>query len=222
MRLVSESSREIDTLDDPFGTSQMFKNICLGKLGNARGDFDAAARAYEEALAIYREDCHGNYCRPANLACGLRMSYVLAGRVAEGLGLLQRFEAAERKIGSRSFRPMRMMRMRRALIAAGRLDEAEQCASDGLTFAREEGNRGSEAAAHGLLGEVARLRDPLDDEALERHELDALAIADALEMRPLAARCHLRLVWLYERLGRPERDLHAATARRCSIRWVPM
>jgi DNA-binding SARP family transcriptional activator len=211
MRLVSESSREIDTLDDPLGTSRMFKNICLGKLGNARGDFPAAVRAYEEALAMYREECHGNYYRP--LAVGLGLAYVLAGRVAEGVEYLERFEAAERQRGSRSFRPMRMNYLGRALIAAGRLDEAEQCARDALVFAREEGNRASEAGAHGLLGEVAMLRDPLDHEALERHELDALAIADALEMRPLAARCHLRLAWLYERLDRPEPGFHAVKAR---------
>ena len=100
LRLVEDSLRDIDTSDDPLGTSRMFAKISLGKLYNGRGDFAAAVRAYEAALAIYREDCHRTYYRP--LGWGLGLAYALAGRVGEGVGLLERAEAAERKIGSTS------------------------------------------------------------------------------------------------------------------------
>jgi tetratricopeptide (TPR) repeat protein len=98
MRLVEDSLRECDTLDDSLGTSRMLTNIGLGKLYNGHGDFGAAVRAYEAALAIYREDCHGNYYRPLNW--GLGLAYALAGRVYEGVELLERADAAHRKIGS--------------------------------------------------------------------------------------------------------------------------
>jgi len=46
------------------------------------------------------------------------------------------------------------------------------------------------------------------------HELrEALALAEALEMRPLAARCHLRLAWLSKRAGHGDREAHQAAAR---------
>jgi hypothetical protein len=47
---------------------------------------------------------------------------------------------------------------------------------------------------------------------MERHVSDARVLAETLEMRPVAARCHLRLAWLYQRIGRPESDRHAAMA----------
>jgi hypothetical protein len=99
-----------------------------------------------------------------------------------------------------------------ALIAAGRIEEATRVAGEALTLAREGGNRPSAAGAHGLLGEVAWRRDPVDLEAMERHVQEALALAELLEMRPLAARCHLRLAALNERSGRREHERHAAAA----------
>jgi DNA-binding SARP family transcriptional activator/tetratricopeptide (TPR) repeat protein len=210
MRLVADSLKERDPLDDPLGTSRMITNISLGKLHNGRGDFDAAVRAYEAALAIYREDCHGNYYRP--LGWGLGLAYALAGRVGEGVELLERADAAHRNIGSNTLRPMLLLHLGRALIESGRVDDAAQSASEALKLAREGGNRLSEAGALGLLAEVARRREPVPEEEMKHYLLSALALADQLEMRPLAARCHLRLAWLCQRTGRPESDRHAATA----------
>jgi tetratricopeptide (TPR) repeat protein len=210
MRLVSESFREIDTLDDPLGTSRLFANISLGKLHNGRGDFLAAIQAYEAARALYREDCHRNYYRP--LSWGLGLAYALAGRVSEGIAALETAEAAERKIGSTAFRNMLLLHLARARIEAGQIDEAARNVSEALQLTRDWGNKQSEAGAHHLLGEVARLRNEHDHDTIERHFLDALTLAEALEMRPLAARCHLRLAWLYESRGGSERVRHADAA----------
>jgi predicted ATPase len=210
MRTIADSLHEADTLSDPLGTSRMLANLCLGKVETARGNFDASVRAFETALGAYKEDYHRNYYRP--LGWGLGLAYVLAGRVEEGLRLLERGEATEREIGSMTYRPMLLLHFGRALLAAGRLDDATQAASGALRRAREVGNRISEAGAHGLLGEVAWLRTPADLEAMEHHVLDALALAEPLEMRPLIARCHLRLAWLYEKSGRREYATHAAAA----------
>jgi len=210
MQAIDEALREADTLDDPLRTSAMLANICLGKLQSARGYFDAAVRAFEAALEIYKEDYHRNYYRP--LWWGLGLAYALVGRIADGVGLLERAEAAERKMGSASFRPMLLLHFSRALLAAGRIDDAMQAASDALKRAQQIGNRLSETGAHGLLGELASHRDPCDHDAVESHVLQALRLADTFEMRPVAARCHLRLAWLYERLGRPEYKRHATIA----------
>ena len=52
---------------------------------------------------------------------------------------------------------------------------------------------------------VSSRRDPPDIEAAEAHLLQALAHADLLGMRPLAAHCHLGLGTLYRRTGKDER-----------------
>jgi len=210
MRTIADSLREAHTSNDPLGTSRMLANICLGKVESSRGNFDASVRAFETALEVYKEDYHRNYYRP--LGWGLGLAYVLAGRVDEGMRLLERGEATERQIGSMTYRPMLLLYFGRALLATGRLDDAMQAGNDALRRAREVGNRVSQPGAHGLLGEVAWRRTPPDLEAMERHVLDAIALAEPLEMRPVIARCHLRLAWLYEKSGRREHERHAAAA----------
>jgi len=210
MRMIGDSLREADTSDDALGTSRMLANLCLGKVETARGNFDASVRGFETALDVYKEDYHRNYYRP--LGWGLGLAYVLAGRVEEGMRLLEKGEATEREIGSMTYRPMLLLHFGRALLAAGRIDDAIQAATGALKRAYEVGNQISQAGAHALLGEVAYHRHPPDDQALERHVLDALELAEQFEMRPVIARCHLRLAWLYERAGRREHERHAIAA----------
>ena len=68
-----------------------------------------------------------------------------------------------------------------------------------VTLAREHGERGHEAWALRLLGEIAAQGDPLDATQAERHYREAGALASELGMRPLQARCQLGL-------GRLRRD----------------
>jgi hypothetical protein len=68
-----------------------------------------------------------------------------------------------------------------------------------LGFTRERGQRVSEAHALRLLGEVTALLD--GPERAGRHYDDALALAEKLELRPLAAHCHLGLGRLWRRRG---------------------
>jgi len=209
-RVAEESFRQVDTLDDQLGTSRIVANMALGKLLNARGDFDAAVRAFEAALAIYRDDCHRHLSRP--LGWGLGLACALAGRVGEGLDRLERAEANEREIGSTAFRDMLLLHLGRAYIKARRLDDATRVSREALSFGIDHGDRLAIAGAHGLLGEVAMLRNPVDQEAMEHHVLEALALAEKLELRPLAARCHLRLAWLYAKIGRLDSGGHHEAA----------
>ena len=64
-----------------------------------------------------------------------------------------------------------------------------------------------------LLGEIAAQADPPDLESAEAHYRQALARADELGMRPLAAHCHLGLGKLYRRTGdRAKAEEHLTTA----------
>jgi tetratricopeptide (TPR) repeat protein len=76
-----------------------------------------------------------------------------------------------------------------AYLLAGRLDEASTQAQRALEFSRAHQERGNEAYALRLLGEVAAQRHPPGERA-EAHYRQALALAEELGMRPLVAHCH--------------------------------
>jgi hypothetical protein len=64
-----------------------------------------------------------------------------------------------------------------------------------------------------LRGEIASCCDPPDLHQGESHYRQALALAEELGMRPLAAHCHLGLGKLYRRSSEPARaEEHLATA----------
>jgi tetratricopeptide (TPR) repeat protein len=64
--------------------------------------------------------------------------------------------------------------------------------------------RGHEAYALRLLGELHAHRDPPELEAAATHYRQALTLAEELGMRPLQAHCHLGLGTLYTRTGQRE------------------
>jgi tetratricopeptide (TPR) repeat protein len=73
------------------------------------------------------------------------------------------------------------MRLGEARVLANRLADALGCAGRALTFARESGQRGDEARALCLLGNVTARRNRLDH--AERHYREALALAEERGMR---------------------------------------
>jgi tetratricopeptide (TPR) repeat protein len=80
---------------------------------------------------------------------------------------------------------------------AGHLEEAQTLAEQALALTRAHQERGNQAYALRLLGDIAALQDPLKAELAEGYFRQALALADALGMRPLQAHCHLGLGTLY-------------------------
>jgi tetratricopeptide (TPR) repeat protein len=88
-----------------------------------------------------------------------------------------------------------------AYLLAGRREEANQVASRALSLARNKKERGYEAWALRLLGEIAAHKDPPDVREAEDHYRQALALAEELGMRPLIAHCHVGLGKLYRRSG---------------------
>jgi len=88
-----------------------------------------------------------------------------------------------------------------AQMQAGRLEEAHALAEHALALARAHQERGSQAYALRLLGDIAARREPPEVELAEDHYLQALALAEELGMRPLQAHCHLGLGTLYAATG---------------------
>jgi tetratricopeptide (TPR) repeat protein len=125
--------------------------------------------------------------------------YALSGRLTEGLLLLEQGQEA-----FESFRTPIVTQMGEACLLADRLDDAVTFAGRALRLAREHGQRGYEAWALHLLGEIAAHPGSLNSGDSEGRYRAALALAGELGMRPLVAHCHLGLGKLYRRTGKRE------------------
>ncbi len=176
-----------------------------------KGDLHRAIPFTERALALHRT---------ANLpvwfptiATNLGYSYALVGRLGEAVPLLEQAIEGAARMRIMYNHSIRLTRLGEAYLLAGRTREAEQVATRALELARERGERGHEAWALRLHGEVAAHLAPLDAEAAAGHYQRALAAAADLGMRPLLAHCHLGVGILYRRMGRRrEADEHLGAA----------
>jgi class 3 adenylate cyclase len=142
----------------------------------------------------------------------LGLAFVRMGHVTEGLRLLEESVALSRELGIRAYFPLWMLNLAEGYLAAGKATRAAETAREALELALASGERGHEAYAHYLLGEIAVRGDsPALDEALERYQT-ALGLADKLGMRPLVGWAHLGLRAAHAGAGRrAEAETHGAT-----------
>ena len=138
------------------------------------------------------------------VAVALGTVYTLEGRVADAVPLLT--QALELAIATEiaGFQPLCSLALGEAQLLADRLDEAQALAEQALTLARAHQERGNEAYVLRLLGEIAARREPPQSAQAGDYYRQALALAEALGMRPLVAHCHLSLGRLYSHTGRSE------------------
>jgi tetratricopeptide (TPR) repeat protein len=145
----------------------------------------------------------------------LGVAYTLGGRIADAVPLLTR-ALEQTTVTGVGFRQARCrLSLGEVQILAGHLEEARTLAEGALALAREYQERDSQAYALRLLGEIAAHRDPPEVEPAISSYCQALALAEALGMRPLQAHCHRGLGSVYARLDRLEQartELSAAIA----------
>jgi tetratricopeptide (TPR) repeat protein len=206
-----EAVRLSEELDHTF--SMIVGYWCLGDSHRLRGEFDTAIHLLQRALAL---------CIDRNLpvltpriTCCLGSAYAHGGRLAEALTMLQQTARDIEAVGERVFQSMLVAHLGEAMLLVDRGAEAAVLAQQALTLARERGERGHEARCLHLLGDITSSSDPPDAREAEDRYRGALALADELGMRPLAAHCRRGLGRLYRRTGRPdqaEEHLLAATA----------
>jgi tetratricopeptide (TPR) repeat protein len=99
-----------------------------------------------------------------------------------------------------------------AYLRAGRWRDALATTEEALARARAQGQRSDEAWLLRLLAEIAAYADAPDLEQAESYYGQALALAEELGMRPLAAHCQLGLGTLYQRIGSGEQAQAELTA----------
>jgi len=136
------------------------------------------------------------------IASALGYAYALAGHVAEAFPLLERVLEEAERAGCLAAQAFCVTWRSEASLVAGHREEV--CASAPRALARTPQGRGHEAWALRLLGERAAQCHPLGGEPAEAPYRQALALADALGMRPLQAHGHLSLGTLYATTGQRE------------------
>ena len=146
------------------------------------------------------------------MASFLGYAYVLAGRIADGLPLLE--QAVERALamGDQEAHSLPGLCLADAYRLANRLEEATAVARRALDFVREHKRHAHEPLALRVLGDIASQRDPVDVEHGEACYRNAIVLAAALGMQPLVAHCHLGLGRLYRNAGKPH-EAHAYLIR---------
>jgi class 3 adenylate cyclase/tetratricopeptide (TPR) repeat protein len=206
-----EAMRIAQTLDHPFSVLW----ACLGQayVDSTRGEVGEAARLLERGLALCHQWNITTYV-PVTMA-PLGHAYARSGRIGEGISLLQQALALYESAGIGFFHSISVAHLGEAYLLADRVEDARGCAERSETLARTRGERGYEVYAWRLLGEVATLAVPPRVAEAEVWYGQALASAEDLGMRPLAAHCHFGLGTLYQRTGQQQeaqRHLTTATA----------
>jgi predicted ATPase len=180
--------------------SLMYAYHGIGLLALRQGDLPRALPLLERAVGI---------CQDAGLplffpwiAAALGAAYALARRVADAVPLLT--QALEQATATETVVHQALCRLSlgEAHLLAGRLEEAHTLTERTLTLAREHQERGHQAYALRLFGDIAARREPPERDQAEAHYRQALTLAEGLGMRPLVAHCHLGLGKLYVKIGR--------------------
>jgi DNA-binding winged helix-turn-helix (wHTH) protein/tetratricopeptide (TPR) repeat protein len=171
----------------------------IGLLALRQGDLPRALPLLERAVGLCQDTDLPLYF--PWMAWALGAAYTLNGCVADAVPLLtQAMEQAD-AMARVDVQACCSLCLGEAQLRAGRLEEAYTLAEQTLAHARKHKERGNEAYALRLLGEIAARREPPETEPAETHCQQALTLANKLGMRPLQAHCHRGLGTLYIRAG---------------------
>jgi tetratricopeptide (TPR) repeat protein len=215
-----EGLRIAETVTHP--PSLMVASWGIGLLALRQGNLSRALPLLERAVGICR-DADIPYYFPW-MAAALGAAYTLAERVADAVSLLT--EAMEQSTATETetvaFQALCRLPLSEAQLLADRLEEAQALAEQALMLARAHQERGHQAYALRLLGDIAARRELPQGEPAVAHYCQALTLAEDLGMRPLQAHCHLGLGTLYATTGQRQQARAALSAAIALYRAMDM
>jgi tetratricopeptide (TPR) repeat protein len=198
--LGDEALQMAEIADYPFSRGEAYYSI--GWLFLRQGNLPSAIAMLERGLGI---------CQAANIqlfvpaiASNLGAAYALDKRLSEALPLLEQAVAQATAMGRLSRLSFWTVQLSRGYLLAGRLDDALPLAQQALARTRTHQERGYQADALLLLGDIHTQRQPPDGVPAETHYRAALGLAEELGMRPLLAHCHMGLGTLHTKIGQQE------------------
>jgi tetratricopeptide (TPR) repeat protein len=168
----------------------------LGFLFLVKSDFERAIEALERSQKI----CESSEIRVLTTQVGsnLGYAYALAGRVGDAIQLMEKAEEQSEMIGRKAGWALRLTWLGHASLLERRIAAAREQGERALALATGGGERGYQAWAHKLLGDVTQEASPSPSEAIS-HYATSMALATELAMRPLQAHLHLSLGRLHRR-----------------------
>jgi tetratricopeptide (TPR) repeat protein len=209
---AEEALRIASRLDHPLSLGTAYYYVGYSRLVQA--DLDPAITALERAAEIGQANAIG-YLFPV-VAADLGYAYALCGRMPEALRMLEH-AAAQIERTVQGFSRMRaLVSLGGGYLVSGQHQVAHEIAQRALALAQTCHERGNQAWMSALLAEIAACAEPPEVERAEGYYRQALALAEELGMRPLAAHCHLGLGTLYQKTGRHEQ----ARAKLDTAAWM--
>jgi tetratricopeptide (TPR) repeat protein len=204
LALGAEGLQIAEAVDHP--PSLMFASWGIGLLALRQGDLPRALPRLEQAVGISQDADLPSFF--PLIAAALGAAYTLGGRITDAVALLT--QAIEQSTNTEIiyFQALCRLSLGEAQALAGHLEEAHALAERALAHAREHQERGYQAYALRLLGDIAARREPPDKQEAEAHYRQSVTLAHELGMRPLLAHCHRGLGTLYATTGQ-RKQAHA-------------
>jgi tetratricopeptide (TPR) repeat protein len=190
---------------EKFGNPFQIATTCFG-LGSVylrKGDFTKAISQLSRALSLI--EAHEINVFLLGTSASLGLALALSGQTTDGLALLDHSPRRSSLLNISAGWAKSMAYRGEAHLLSGHVSDARRCAEAALQHAREHGERGHEALALRLLGDVSTREGETGWNDAEVLYEEARARAGGLDMRPLVALCHLRLGVLLEDHNRLEK-----------------
>jgi class 3 adenylate cyclase/tetratricopeptide (TPR) repeat protein len=215
---AQEAIQIAEALDQPFSLG--LASHGAGRLHLCKGDVQKAIAVLERGHNVCRARLV-EFWLPV-ICASLGLAYATDGRPDEAFPLLE--QTLERVTSPQMmiYQSLLLTSLSETYLLAGRTDDATKRAEEALRLSCDRGERGVQAHAIRLLGEIAAHRGPLDVETVEGRYAEAMTRADELSMRPLVAHCHLGLGKLYRRAGKTEQAREHLTTATTMYRGMDM
>jgi tetratricopeptide (TPR) repeat protein len=194
-RAMADLRRTAATVDQPLSLTVAryscgFSLVNQGLVGEAVADL-------EEALALCRRWELSAWFR--RIASCLGYAYACVSRIEEGLALLEDVIQRSRSRGVMPGHSLEVCWLAEAQLNANLLEDAEGNARSAISLARQCRERGNEARALSLLGEIELRVAPADEAAVEETIRAAFDHAVSMGMQPVIAKCQRLLLLLQQR-----------------------
>jgi tetratricopeptide (TPR) repeat protein len=178
--LRDEGLRIAEAMAQP--ASLMYANWGGGLLALRQGDLPRALPLLERAVGLCQEADLPVYFSRVGAALGA--AYTLAGRGADVVPLLRQALEQGAAMGTADNAAFCSLSLGEAPLLAGCLEEAHAFAEQALVLARTHQNRGNQAYALRLLGDIAARHEPPDVAQAEAYYQQALALAEGAGYAP--------------------------------------
>jgi tetratricopeptide (TPR) repeat protein len=199
--------------EHPYSLAYAFCSLGFSFL--LKGDLERAISALERSQKV----CESSEIRVLTTQVGsnLGYAYALADRVCDAIPLMEKADAQSEMIGRKAGWALRLTWLAHVRLLEGRSAAAREQGQRALALARDGGERGYQAWAYKLLGDVLQ-EDSSDPAEALGHYAASMDLATELAMRPLQAHIHLSMGRLHAcgrqiEKAKPELSLALASYR---------